>query len=124
MPKRLHAVLEPFWDSNPATVTSCKQEFNIQYILEWCQRSSPCLICWQPISLKDPISQELLGLWSGTASQSRSQFLVFSTHPNTSSLLGGENEPVSTIAFGQPGSSTTKDPIQQQSSLTLNDAST
>lgn len=184
--------LEPFCDSNPATVTSCKHEFHIQCILEWCQRSSQCPMCWQPISLKDPTSQELLeavvrersfrinqshnttifhhpalgefelqhlpvgatdadleeriiqhlaaaaamrraqhgtrrGLRSGSASQSRSQFLVFSTHPNAPSLTsvsaastdGGENEPVSTIASGQPVLSTTEDPIQQQSSLTL-----
>ncbi|XP_052726322.1 E3 ubiquitin-protein ligase RHF2A isoform X5 [Vigna angularis] len=26
----------------------------------WCQRSSQCPMCWQPISLKDPTSQELL----------------------------------------------------------------
>ncbi|KAK8954722.1 E3 ubiquitin-protein ligase RHF2A [Platanthera zijinensis] len=184
--------LEPFCDSNPATVTSCKHEFHIQCILEWCQRSSQCPMCWQPISLKDPISQELLeavvrersfrinqshnttifhhpalgefelqhlpvgatdadleeriiqhlaaaaamrraqhgtrrGLRSGSASQSRSQFLVFSTHPNASSLTsvsaastdGGENEPVSTITSGQPVLSATEDPIQQQSSLTV-----
>lgn len=52
--------LEPFSDSDPSTLTSCKHEFHLQCILEWCQRSSQCPMCWQPISLKDPTSQELL----------------------------------------------------------------
>ncbi|CAJ1956265.1 unnamed protein product [Sphenostylis stenocarpa] len=52
--------LEAFCDSDPSTVTSCKHEFHLQCILEWCQRSSQCPMCWQPISLKDPTSQELL----------------------------------------------------------------
>ncbi|XP_020552473.1 E3 ubiquitin-protein ligase RHF2A-like isoform X2 [Sesamum indicum] len=52
--------LEAFCDSDPSTVTSCKHEFHLQCILEWCQRSSQCPMCWQPISLKDPSSQELL----------------------------------------------------------------
>ncbi|XP_073313468.1 E3 ubiquitin-protein ligase RHF2A-like [Primulina huaijiensis] len=52
--------LEDFSDSDPPTVTSCKHEFHLQCILEWCQRSSQCPMCWQPISLKDPGSQELL----------------------------------------------------------------
>ncbi|KAL0908835.1 hypothetical protein M5K25_023344 [Dendrobium thyrsiflorum] len=52
--------LEAFCDSDPSTVTSCKHEFHLQCILEWCQRSSQCPMCWQPISLKDPASQELL----------------------------------------------------------------
>ncbi|XP_075491702.1 E3 ubiquitin-protein ligase RHF2A-like isoform X2 [Primulina tabacum] len=52
--------LEDFSDGNPSTVTSCKHEFHLQCILEWCQRSSQCPMCWQPISLKDPGSQELL----------------------------------------------------------------
>ena len=52
--------LEAFCDSDPSTVTSCKHEFHFQCILEWCQRSSQCPMCWQPISLKDPSSQELL----------------------------------------------------------------
>jgi len=52
--------LEAFFDSDPSTVTSCKHEFHLQCILEWCQRSSQCPMCWQPISLKDPTSQELL----------------------------------------------------------------
>lgn len=51
--------LESF-DSDPSTVTSCKHEFHLQCILEWCQRSSQCPMCWQSISLKDPTSQELL----------------------------------------------------------------
>ncbi|KAJ6395263.1 hypothetical protein OIU77_020513 [Salix suchowensis] len=52
--------LENFCDSDPSTVTSCKHEFHLQCILEWCQRSSQCPMCWQPISLKDPTSQGLL----------------------------------------------------------------
>ncbi|KAF2299831.1 hypothetical protein GH714_003975 [Hevea brasiliensis] len=52
--------LEAFCDSDPSTVTSCKHEFHLQCILEWCQRSSQCPMCWQPISLKDATSQELL----------------------------------------------------------------
>ncbi|XP_073275035.1 E3 ubiquitin-protein ligase RHF2A-like isoform X2 [Primulina huaijiensis] len=52
--------LEVFCDSDPSTVTSCKHDFHLQCILEWCQRSSSCPMCWQTISLKDPVSQELL----------------------------------------------------------------
>ncbi|KAK9079240.1 hypothetical protein SSX86_000910 [Deinandra increscens subsp. villosa] len=52
--------LEDFSDNDPKTVTSCKHEFHIQCILEWCQRSSNCPMCWQAVSLKDPSSQELL----------------------------------------------------------------
>ncbi|XP_042483281.1 E3 ubiquitin-protein ligase RHF2A-like isoform X2 [Macadamia integrifolia] len=52
--------LEAFCDSDPSTVTTCKHEFHLQCILEWCQRSSQCPMCWQSISLKDPTSQELL----------------------------------------------------------------
>ncbi|XP_078430819.1 RING-H2 group F2A [Wolffia australiana] len=52
--------LENFCDSDPSTVTGCKHEFHLQCILEWCQRSSQCPMCWQPIVLKDPASQELL----------------------------------------------------------------
>lgn len=52
--------LEAFCDSDPSSVTSCKHEFHLQCILEWCQRSSNCPMCWQPFSLKDPCSQELL----------------------------------------------------------------
>lgn len=51
--------LEEFCESDPSTVTTCKHEFHLQCILEWCQRSSQCPMCWQPISLKDPTSQEL-----------------------------------------------------------------
>ncbi|KAK7396793.1 hypothetical protein VNO78_17952 [Psophocarpus tetragonolobus] len=51
--------LEEFSTSDPSTVTNCKHEFHLQCILEWCQRSSQCPMCWQPISLKDPTSQEL-----------------------------------------------------------------
>ncbi|KAL5205100.1 hypothetical protein ABZP36_009971 [Zizania latifolia] len=52
--------LEAFCDSDPSTLTGCKHEFHLQCILEWCQRSSQCPMCWQSISLKDPTSQELL----------------------------------------------------------------
>lgn len=52
--------LEDFTEQDPSTVTSCKHEFHLQCILEWCQRSSQCPMCWQAISLKDPTSQELL----------------------------------------------------------------
>ncbi|CAA0822554.1 E3 ubiquitin-protein ligase RHF2A [Striga hermonthica] len=52
--------LEDFSDSNPSTVTSCKHEFHLQCMLEWCQRSSNCPMCWQTLKLKDPTSQELL----------------------------------------------------------------
>ncbi|CAI9105866.1 OLC1v1004884C1 [Oldenlandia corymbosa var. corymbosa] len=52
--------LEDFCESDPSTVTNCKHEFHLQCVLEWCQRSSKCPMCWQPISLKDPGSQELL----------------------------------------------------------------
>ncbi|KAK7284753.1 hypothetical protein RJT34_19506 [Clitoria ternatea] len=51
--------LEEFSERDPSTVTNCKHEFHLQCILEWCQRSSQCPMCWQPISLKDPTSQEL-----------------------------------------------------------------
>ncbi|KAG6507461.1 E3 ubiquitin-protein ligase RHF2A-like [Zingiber officinale] len=52
--------LEAFCESDPSTVTSCKHEYHLQCILEWCQRSSQCPMCWQTIILKDPTSQELL----------------------------------------------------------------
>ncbi|EER98012.1 E3 ubiquitin-protein ligase RHF2A [Sorghum bicolor] len=52
--------LEAFSDSDPSAVTSCRHEFHLQCILEWCQRSSQCPMCWQAISMKDPMSQELL----------------------------------------------------------------
>ncbi|KAG6514732.1 E3 ubiquitin-protein ligase RHF2A-like [Zingiber officinale] len=52
--------LEEFCQRDPSTVSDCKHEFHLQCILEWCQRSSQCPMCWQSISLKDPASQELL----------------------------------------------------------------
>ncbi|CAO2146949.1 unnamed protein product [Urochloa humidicola] len=52
--------LEAFCESDPSALTSCKHEFHLQCILEWCQRSSQCPMCWQPISMKDPTRQELL----------------------------------------------------------------
>ncbi|CAL5194354.1 unnamed protein product [Lathyrus oleraceus] len=51
--------LEEFSDRDPSTVTVCRHEFHLQCVLEWCQRSSQCPMCWQPITLKDPIGQEL-----------------------------------------------------------------
>ncbi|XP_066332600.1 E3 ubiquitin-protein ligase RHF2A-like [Miscanthus floridulus] len=52
--------LDAFCDSNPSTMTNCRHDYHLQCILEWCQRSSQCPMCWQPISMKDPMSQELL----------------------------------------------------------------
>jgi E3 ubiquitin-protein ligase RHF len=52
--------LDAFCDGNPSTVTNCRHEYHLQCVLEWCQRSSNCPMCWQAISLKDPASQELL----------------------------------------------------------------
>ncbi|MED6168489.1 hypothetical protein PIB30_011917 [Stylosanthes scabra] len=52
--------LEEFCESDPAAVTNCKHEFHLHCILEWCQRSSQCPMCWQSVSLKDGTSQELL----------------------------------------------------------------
>ncbi|CAN1772532.1 E3 ubiquitin-protein ligase RHF2A [Linum perenne] len=52
--------LEEFSSSDPSTVfTDCRHEYHLQCILEWCQRSSDCPMCLQPVSLKDPLSQEL-----------------------------------------------------------------
>ncbi|KAJ8563444.1 hypothetical protein K7X08_031896 [Anisodus acutangulus] len=67
--------LEEFSDSDPSTVTGCKHEFHLQCILE-CRGFSgnnrstyqgrgvrealSAPMCWQPLSLKDPNSQELL----------------------------------------------------------------
>lgn len=51
--------LEEFCDNDPSTATACRHEFHLQCVLEWCQRSSQCPMCWQPISLKDPTGQEL-----------------------------------------------------------------
>ncbi|KAK6131628.1 hypothetical protein DH2020_034642 [Rehmannia glutinosa] len=67
--------LEAFCDSDPSTVkcltgvTLCIHNkdvyclFLIQHtstVVSECQRSSNCPMCWQPIGLKDPDSQELL----------------------------------------------------------------
>ncbi|CAN1772537.1 E3 ubiquitin-protein ligase RHF2A [Linum perenne] len=51
--------LEEFSSSDPSTFTDCRHEYHLQCILEWCQRSSDCPMCLQPVSLKDPLSQEL-----------------------------------------------------------------
>ncbi|CAL1370741.1 unnamed protein product [Linum trigynum] len=51
--------LENFTSSDPSTLTKCRHEYHLQCILEWCQRSSDCPMCLQPVSLKDPSSQEL-----------------------------------------------------------------
>lgn len=52
--------LEEFCVTDPSTLTCCRHEFHLQCILEWCQRSSQCPMCWQALSLRDPTSQELL----------------------------------------------------------------
>ncbi|CAN1280427.1 E3 ubiquitin-protein ligase RHF1A [Linum perenne] len=52
--------LDPFTVQDPATVTNCRHEYHLQCILDWCQRSKECPICWQLLSLKDQSSQELL----------------------------------------------------------------
>ncbi|GBG71865.1 hypothetical protein CBR_g10802 [Chara braunii] len=52
--------LEAFSDDEPGTITNCNHEYHLQCILEWAQRSKECPLCWQPLSLKDPSSQELL----------------------------------------------------------------
>ena len=51
--------LEEFSNDEPSTVTFCRHEFHLQCVLEWCQRSSQCPMCWQQIRLKDPTGQEL-----------------------------------------------------------------
>ncbi|CAN1144232.1 E3 ubiquitin-protein ligase RHF2A [Linum perenne] len=51
--------LEEFNSSDPSTLTKCRHEYHLQCILEWCQRSSDCPMCLQPVILKDPSSQEL-----------------------------------------------------------------
>ncbi|KAI5055508.1 hypothetical protein GOP47_0029029 [Adiantum capillus-veneris] len=51
--------LEPFCESDPATITSCKHDYHLQCILEWAQRSKECPMCWQALSFEDPNSQEL-----------------------------------------------------------------
>lgn len=51
--------LEPFCESDPATVTSCKHDYHLQCILEWAQRSKECPMCWQALGFEDPNSQEL-----------------------------------------------------------------
>ncbi|CAN1807558.1 E3 ubiquitin-protein ligase RHF1A [Linum perenne] len=52
--------LDHFTVQDPATVTNCRHEYHLQCILDWCQRSKECPICWQLLSLKDQSSQELL----------------------------------------------------------------
>ncbi|KAL6970384.1 RING-type E3 ubiquitin transferase [Sarracenia purpurea var. burkii] len=52
--------LEPFNSQDPPTVTNCRHDYHLQCILEWSQRSKECPICWQPLVLRDPTSQELL----------------------------------------------------------------
>ncbi|XAR59616.1 hypothetical protein NMG60_11015517 [Bertholletia excelsa] len=51
--------LEEFCESEPSTVADCKHEFHLQCILDWCQRSSKCPMCWQAISLGYPSSEKL-----------------------------------------------------------------
>uniref|UniRef100_A0A453E860 RING-type E3 ubiquitin transferase n=4 Tax=Aegilops tauschii subsp. strangulata TaxID=200361 RepID=A0A453E860_AEGTS len=47
--------LKAFCDSDSSTVTGCKHDLHLQCILEWCQRSSQCPMCWQAINTKDPM---------------------------------------------------------------------
>ncbi|XP_073054733.1 E3 ubiquitin-protein ligase RHF2A-like isoform X2 [Primulina eburnea] len=49
--------LEVFCDIDPSTVFI---RLITPGIVDWCQRSSECPMCLQPISFKDPTSQELL----------------------------------------------------------------
>ncbi|KAL6647027.1 hypothetical protein ACP70R_014464 [Stipagrostis hirtigluma subsp. patula] len=84
--------LEPFCDSDPSTVTSCRHEFHLQCILEWCQRSSQCPMCWQAISMKDPMSQELLEavVQERNVQENRARTRAVFRHP----LLGDFEVPV------------------------------
>eukprot|EP00850_Spirogloea_muscicola_P011949 SM000076S21770 [mRNA] locus=s76:161980:165413:- [translate_table: standard] len=52
--------LETFTVDEPSTLTTCNHEYHLQCILEWAQRSQECPMCWQPLSLRDADSQELL----------------------------------------------------------------
>lgn len=56
--------LEVFTEEEPLTMTTCNHEFHLQCILEWAQRRQECPMCWQPLSLRDPESQELLAACS------------------------------------------------------------
>ncbi|VAH30547.1 unnamed protein product [Triticum turgidum subsp. durum] len=86
--------LEAFCDSDPSTVTSCKHDFHLQCILEWCQRSSQCPMCWQAISMKDPLSQELLEAveQEKNVQADRSRTTAVFSHP----MLGHFEVPVDT----------------------------
>lgn len=86
--------LEAFCDSEPSTVTGCKHEFHLQCILEWCQRSSQCPMCWQAISMKDPLSQELLEAieQERNVQENRSRATAVFRHP----MLGHFEVPVGT----------------------------
>ncbi|KAF3442780.1 hypothetical protein FNV43_RR16697 [Rhamnella rubrinervis] len=79
--------LEEFCQSDPSSLTNCRHEFHLQCILEWCQRSSHCPMCWQSISLKDPSSQELLEAVERERSLRDTQrnATIFNHHP----ALGG-----------------------------------
>ncbi|VAH30546.1 unnamed protein product [Triticum turgidum subsp. durum] len=75
-------------------VTSCKHDFHLQCILEWCQRSSQCPMCWQAISMKDPLSQELLEAveQEKNVQADRSRTTAVFSHP----MLGHFEVPVDT----------------------------
>ncbi|KAF7042992.1 hypothetical protein CFC21_052458 [Triticum aestivum] len=75
--------LEAFCESDPSALTGCKHEFHLQCILEWCQRSSQCPMCWQPVSMKDPTSQELLEAvqWERNIRTNQTQNTTIFHHP-------------------------------------------
>nr|TKR59047.1 hypothetical protein D5086_0000326080 [Populus alba] len=121
--------LENFCDSDPSSVTSCKHEFHLQCILEWCQRSSQCPMCWQPISLKDPMRElleavEQRGVLVGANDAELEERLI--QHLTAAAAMGGvrEGEPVSAIAIATPSSQpleSTLQPITPLSSEALAD---
>ncbi|KAH9567735.1 hypothetical protein CY35_03G040600 [Sphagnum magellanicum] len=76
--------LESFCDEDPATVTNCRHEYHLQCILEWSQRSKECPMCWQPLSLKDPDSQDLLAAVADERALRRNKVHVSSIHQRSS----------------------------------------
>lgn len=49
---------QEFSASHPSVVIGCKHEFHPSCIFKWRFISSNCRVCWQPITLKDPTSEE------------------------------------------------------------------